>query len=156
MAYLSKKLASIITDLEIEKISIDNFSDNLLSEKYISILEKYEFKSLIPKDFQKTEKKSEITQEEILDQAFFEKIIAKIKEKDVFIGLEIDDQNKIFISLEGRIYEINPTKIDCFDFIADIFAGEIKIATYDAKFIFTKLDEIKNPSLMNNNQESLF
>lgn len=142
--------------MEVEKNSIDNFSHNLLSEKYISVLEKYEFKSLIPKNFQKIEKKSEISQEEILDQIFFEKIIAKIKEKNNFIGLEIDGQNKIFISFEGKVYEINPKKIDCFDFIADIFAGEIKIATYDAKTIFTKLDEMKNPSLLNSNQDSLF
>lgn len=60
MAFLSQNLASIVIDLQIDNIPLENFSHKLNSENYIHVLQKYEFKSLIPKDFQEEKKEKKV------------------------------------------------------------------------------------------------
>lgn len=47
-AFLSKKLATIVTDLEIEDFGFSSFRETLERNEYIDLLKSYEFKSLIP------------------------------------------------------------------------------------------------------------
>ena len=47
-AFLSQKLARIVTDLEIENLPDAPFAPGIQNEAYIDILKKYEFRSLIP------------------------------------------------------------------------------------------------------------
>lgn len=155
-AFLSQKLATIITDLEIEKISEENFSEKLKNPEYIELLQKYEFKSLIPKEFQIIIPKEEIFSENIETFEKFEKILTEIKKSQKPIGLEIDNYNKIFISFSQKVFEIDSKKVDITHFIDEIFAGKIQISVYDLKEIFQKLDNIRTPIRNNNLQKSLF
>lgn len=155
-AFLSQKLATIITDLEIEKISEENFSEKLKNPEYIELLQKYEFKSLIPKEFQIIIPKEEIFSENIETFEKFEKILTEIKKSQKPIGLEIDNYNKIFISFSQKVFEIDSKKVDITHFIDEIFSGKIHISVYDLKEIFQKLDNIRTPIRNNILQESLF
>ena len=47
-AFLSQKLACIITDLDIPTLPDMPFAPGIQNEAYIEILKKYEFRSLIP------------------------------------------------------------------------------------------------------------
>lgn len=156
MAFLSQKLARIVTDLEIEEISEEIFSKKLQNPEYISLLKKYEFKSLIPKDFQEIEQKIEIVSEEILDYASFEKLVQNIKKSHKKIALSLDNYKKIFLGFDGKVYEIDSKKIDVFGFIDDIFAGNISLVAYDSKEILRELYDIRHPIGEDSMQASLF
>jgi len=47
-AFLSQKLARIITDLDITELPESPFAPGILNPEYIDIIKKYEFRSLIP------------------------------------------------------------------------------------------------------------
>ena len=47
-AFLSQKLARIVTDLDISNLSESPFAPGILNPEYIDIIKKYEFRSLIP------------------------------------------------------------------------------------------------------------
>jgi DNA polymerase I len=49
-AFLSQKLATIVTDLDIDEHEFLPFREKLQSKEYLELLKKYEFRSLIPKD----------------------------------------------------------------------------------------------------------
>lgn len=156
MAFLSQKLASIVTDLEIEKIDEENFSQKIQNEKYIEILKRYEFKSLIPKDCQEIKEKIKIKTEIVENQENFEKIFTKIQNSEKNIGISIDNYKKIFVSFKNIVYEIDSKKIDIFSLIDVILDEKIPVATYDSKHIFRELYNIRHPISQNQEQASLF
>jgi len=47
-AFLSQKLARIVTDLDISELPESPFSSGIMNSEYIEIIKKYEFRSLIP------------------------------------------------------------------------------------------------------------
>ena len=47
-AFLSQKLASIVTDLDVTRLPESPFAPGIQNPDYIEILQKYEFRSLIP------------------------------------------------------------------------------------------------------------
>jgi DNA polymerase-1 len=57
-AFLSQKLATIITDLDIDEHIFERFSEKLGKREYLELLKKYEFRSLLPKDAFLTQKVS--------------------------------------------------------------------------------------------------
>lgn len=157
MAFLSQNLASIVIDLQIDNIPLENFSHKLNSENYIHVLQKYEFKSLIPKDFQEEKKEKKVIEViEIGSLWQLEEKMNYIQKNNSTIGVDIDNQGKIFFSLEWIVYEIDTRKVDTREFIENIFSEKIQISCYDMKALFTKLADIIRPLRTKTNQETLF
>lgn len=157
LAFLSQKLANIIVDLDVD-FSEDN--ENLLQKinktQYIETLGKYEFKSLIPKNFQKETEKVNIHIEQIQDNEIAQKIFQKIIVSNNTIGIDADNQENIFISENGKVYSFNPKNVDCFDFIGHIFAWDVRFVCYDSKALFEQLQNIRQSKSNNAFEQSVF
>ena len=53
--------------------------------------------------------------------------------------------NKIYISVEGKVYMLDSKMLDISEFADAIFAGEIIFASYEPKEILGKLYKILHP-----------
>ncbi len=146
MAFLSQKLANIITDLEIEPISEEFFAEKLKNPEYINLLKKFEFKSLIPKGLQEVqEKKIQIVSKEITSWEEYNKFLTLLQNREDYFGIQIDIYQKIFLSAGEIVYIIDSKKLDCSELLEGIFEGKIRISTFDEKEIFTKIQKILFP-----------
>lgn len=155
-AYLSQQLATIITDLEIENIDEENFSNKIKSPEYIEILKKYEFKSLLPSSEIIQIQKPEIKTQNIEKFSECENLCEKWKNSQNFLWLFVDLENNIYISDNWIVYIFDSKKIDCNFLIDCILNWEIRVSGYNIKNIFLQLSRIKNPIQKTTNQESLF
>lgn len=155
-AFLSQKLATIITDLEIWPIQKEKFSEKILQDSYLEVLKKYEFKSLLPKEFLDEVPKLEIPSEEIQALDEYEKYLEKWKSFDSFLGISLDSQRKIYISYNAKVYILDSKKIDVYDLIDAILDWKIKVTSYDIKALFLQLWNMKHPIQIQSQQESLF
>lgn len=170
-AFLSKKLASIDTKVELENFNIDNFdfkNKALLTEKTIDLFKRFEFKSLIPAHLQ----------DEIKN---FEKLSLKITQIESENELEllenkILDLDKIWISTlserpfeldilsiyiwDDNIYQIDTKKVYLKDFLKNLLESNIPISWFDLKEdlkrIWWYLDEKSSTSKISQWQVSLF
>lgn len=172
IAFLSKKLASIYSALELKLFDIKehNFKDiNLYNEKIIELFKKYEFKSLIPTQHQDAIKNfntlwlkvNKIKTENELNSLFEliksnDKISISTIWNNVF---ELDILN-IFIWWKN-VYSINTNELDITEFLQNIFTLEIEIIWFELKNDLKKIKwylnkfEISN-SPKNELQWSLF
>lgn len=155
-AYLSRELATIVMDLEIDNLDNEKFSQKIISPKYIEILKKYEFKSLIPVSEIIQTQKQEIQTNNIDSFSEYERLCEKWKNSQNFLWLFVDLENNIYISDNWIVYIFDSKKIDCNILIDCILNWEIKVSGYNIKNIFLQLSRIKNPIQKTTNQESLF
>ncbi|EKE26403.1 MAG: hypothetical protein ACD_4C00303G0002 [uncultured bacterium (gcode 4)] len=143
-AFLSKKLASIDTKVELENFNIESFDfkqRKLLSEKTIDLFKKFEFKSLIPSHLQDEIKNFSTLNKKIVEIES-EKDLESLKEK-------ILNSKKIWISTlwarqfeldtiiiylwEDLIYQISTKKVFIKDFLKKLLDSEIIISGYEVK-----------------------
>lgn len=147
-AFLSQKLACIITNLDIPTLPDMPFAPGIQNEAYIEILKKYEFRSLIPMGH--LAPKKELNQFEIqaIDTlAWLEKLEIAIRwdqEKNPVI-ISTDTYGKIVIGFLGSIYSIDSKKVDVSEFIDFIIDSDIEIIGYDLKASLKQLFLIQKP-----------
>lgn len=155
-AFLSQKLATIITDLHIDIPLDTDFRDKILSDNYQNILKEYEFRSLIEGDNLQKETKITIVTHTINTLSECENLMNSIREKNTRVGISIDMYQKIFVSFLWEVYILDSKKIDVSDFVRAIVSGKILIAVYDAKELLTNLFKILHPEGESMTQNSLF
>ena len=147
-AFLSQKLASIITDLEVVNLPDSPFAPGIYNQEYIDILKQYEFRSLIPSAH--IEPKKELQTFQILNIdtiGQLEKLELQIREYASESPLFISTDNfwKIAISFRDAIYSVDSTKVDVYEFIHYIVQSDIQIVWYDLKNDLKNLYLIQKP-----------
>lgn len=145
IAFLSQKLTKIITDIALPEIIFGNTSEKILTDEYIENLKKYEFRSLLPADCSISAPKKDISVMKIQNLSEYQNLLIEIQKISEPIGISIDLMNKIYISVEGKVYMLDSKMLDISEFADAIFAGEIIFASYEPKEIFGKLYKILHP-----------
>ena len=147
-AFLSQKLASIITDLDVWVLPETPFAPGVLSLEYIDLLKKYEFRSLIPSAFlsPKTEH-APITSHMIKTLQELEDLELQIWKgwSDTPVILSTDASGKIVTGYQGMIYVIDSKVIDCSGYITFLLDSEVELVWYDLKTDIRWLSEIQKP-----------
>lgn len=147
-AFLSQKLATIYTELELDALPEVSFVPGLGNLEYISILKKYEFKSLLPREIIAPVPVHNIDIIDVTTLDLLQSIHMDVIKKSLPIVIAIDEYGKIVLSLEWVIYRIDTKKVDTGDLIDDIITGKISLIWYDLKDILKKLYTIKKPADM--------
>ena len=158
-AFLSQKLASIMTDLDIslrEEESID-ISTIFQSPLVIAFLKRYEFKSLIPTDHREVKKeliKGKLTH--ISDMSSLSALPSEIQRvQRVYIATEKDGD--IALGLHDVTYIIDPKCIDIAEFVRVLLESpDIEIVWYDLKEDLKRILAYKNPLVWGEGQGRLF
>ena len=130
-AFLSQKLASIVTDLDVSRLPEAPFAPGILSSDYIELLKKYEFRSLIPTAHLPPQKEQIQVQSDTIDTlAGLEKLQLLIGEnisKNSSLIISTNPYGKIVIGYLEKIYSIDSKKVDCSEFISYILDSDIEI-----------------------------
>lgn len=145
-AFLSQKLATIYTDLELETLPDTSFASGLSNPEYVSIIKQYEFKSLLPRE---TPGVLPVQNLDITDITTYDKLSGihqEIRTKSLPIVIAADTYGKIVFSLEWIMYRIDTKKVDAGELIDDILAEKISLIWYDLKDTLKKLYTIKKPT----------
>ncbi len=145
-AFLSQKLATIYTDLELDALPEVAFVSGLSNPEYTSILKQYEFKSLLPRESTIPVPVKNI---DIVDITTYEKlqsIHGEILIKSLPMVIAVDEYSKIVFSLDWIIYRIDTKKVDAGELIDDILTEKISLIWYDLKDVLKRLYTIKKPT----------
>lgn len=98
-AFLSQKLATIYTELELDVLPDSSFVPGLSNPDYISLLKKYEFKSLLPRE---TIARIPVQDIDIIDITVYDKlrdIHETIMVNTYTIVIAVDDYGKMVFSV---------------------------------------------------------
>lgn len=147
-AFLSQKLARIITDLDIPALPEAPFAPGILQVEYIELMKQYEFRSLIPMAHQLPKKElAQFKVEPIDTLAWLEnlELILRWDTSEEAIILSTDSYGKIVIGFLGYIYSIDSKKVDTSEFIDYIIESEKKIVGFDLKTNLKQLLQIQKP-----------
>lgn len=145
-AFLSEKLASIVTDLDItiEDVKWVDSREIFTNISVIEFLKKYEFKSLIPAEHREAKKEvKKGVSIPLRDVTSLQKL-----EQDIWkagkIYLSTDSEWRVGISLDDQIYIINTLELDAIDFFERLFQSNTIIIWYDLKEDIKKIMRQKN------------
>jgi len=172
VAFLSKRLASIYSELELKWFDLEehDFKNiNLFNEKIIELFKKYEFKSLIPAEHQDKIKNFDTLELKIVKiktESELNSLFKQIK-KSVQISIstiwnnafELDTLN-IFLWWK-TVYNINTSDLNITEFLENILRLDLEIIWFELKSDLKKIKwyldgfEISN-SPKNELQASLF
>lgn len=147
-AFLSQKLARIITDLDIPALPEAPFAPGILQVEYIELMKQYEFRSLIPMAHQLPKKElAQFKVEPIDTLAWLEnlELILRWDNSEEAIILSTDSYGKMVIGFLGHIYSIDSKKIDTSEFIVYILGSDREIVGYDLKTNLKQLLQIQKP-----------
>ena len=148
-AFLSQKLASIITDLDVSRLPEAPFAPGIQNTEYIELLQKYEFRSLIPTIHLPPQKEQIQVQSDTIDTlAWLERlqlIICENISKNPSLIISTNPYGKIVIGYLGKIYSIDSKKVDCNEFITYILESDIEIIGYELKTDLKRLYTIQKP-----------
>jgi len=126
-AFLSQKLATIYTELELDTLPESSFVTGLSNPEYISLLKSYEFKSLLPREAPSLVPVQNIDVTDITSYHRLHDIHREIIQKKLPIVIAVDEFGKIVFSLEGTIYRTDSKKVDASEFIDDILSEKISL-----------------------------
>jgi 5'-3' exonuclease len=156
-AFLSQKLATIVTDLVVEDFRETPFALWLSDPTYLDILRAYEFRSLLPHDEMVVQKITpKIVPQEIVSLEELGELQSSIQDEwRVVISTEWTE--KLFLMSQGGLYTIDTRVIDVSNFVSFLIESSIEIVGYDLKRDLKNLLRIKNPQRKNlEGQGSLF
>lgn len=145
-AFLSQKLATIYTELELEVLPETSFVPGLGNPEYREILKKYEFKSLLPRESAIPLPAQNIDVTDISTYEKLQNIHEKILWESLPIVIAVDEYGKLVFSFAWIIYRIDTKKVDSGEFIDDILSERISLIGYDLKDVLKKLYTIKKPA----------
>lgn len=149
-AFLSQKLARIVTDLDISELPESPFAPGILNPEYIDIIKKYEFRSLIPTAHLAPQKELQKISITIIDTlAKLETLQLAIQSldgrSDKSLVLSTDSYEKIVIGYREQMYSIDSKIVDCSDFISYLLDSDVEIIGYDLKWDIRRLRTIQKP-----------
>jgi DNA polymerase I len=147
-AFLSQKLATIITDLHIGDLPDRSFVPGIETDDYIALLRQYEFRSLIPEGHlapQKEAQKIDTIQIDTVDklETLQEKIETDSPKKPIIISTDIS--GKIVIGYADDIYTVDSRAVDCSVFVTYLLESGIELVGYDLKTDIKRLVAIQKP-----------
>ncbi len=145
-AFLSQKLATIITDLDVtlHLTESDTLRAHVSRPEYQEILRAYEFRSLLPRDevvVTKCLEKKEI--QRITTLEWLDHLRESIL-KNASCSLATDGSS-IALWTNDTIYNIDPTGVDTVEFITWLLGADIEIRGYDLKADYKRLLAIQKP-----------
>lgn len=147
-AFLSQQLARIITDLDVSRLPEAPFAPGVQNGEYIELLQKYEFRSLIPTTLQTPKKQLPQFKVESIDTLAglenLELLLRWDHSKHPLI-LSTDSYGKIVVGFEWHIYSLDSKKVDCSEFISYIIESDIQIIGYELKTDLRRLYAIQKP-----------
>ncbi|MDD2486944.1 MAG: 5'-3' exonuclease H3TH domain-containing protein [Candidatus Gracilibacteria bacterium] len=143
-AFLSKRLASIDTNVELENFEIGNFEFKnkvLLTDKTVELFKRFEFKSLVPVHLQDEIKNFEKLGKKIIDiqsENELKNLEDKIRNtKKIGISTIGEKQFELdFITLyigDNEIYQVNTKKVYIKDFLKRLLESDVLISGFDLK-----------------------
>lgn len=145
-AFLSEKLASIVTDLDIPLEEMQSIESGKIFENLsvIEFLKKYEFKSLIPLGHREIKKEiKKISSIIIQDITLLSKLEATIMScKKIYLASDVE--GRVVLSVENENYLIDTTKVDALEFFERLFHSEILITGFDLKEDIKRILKQKN------------
>lgn len=148
-AFLSKKLATIITDLDIPSLPEMPFAPWVMNPDYIDLLKKYEFRSLIPAAHIVPQK--EINSFDVItvnNNIMLEKLQFLIQDSvwvKKSIVLSTDSYGKLVIGFLDQIYSIDSKIMDCSEFVSYLLDSDVEIVWYELKTDLKRLYAIQKP-----------
>ncbi len=145
-AFLSQKLATIITDLDVtlHLTESDTLRTHVSKLEYQEILRTYEFRSLLPRDevvVTKHLEKQEIQM--IMTIEWLDHLRESIL-KNGSCSLATDGSG-IALWSNDELYVIDPTGVDTVEFIAWLLGADVEIRWYDLKADYKRLLAIQKP-----------
>jgi len=147
---LSQKLAHIITDLDVSRLPEAPFAPGIMNPAYIDIIQRYEFRSLIPPEYLKPKKEvQKISVIPIDTLAKLETLQLSLQSPDGLDRstiLSTDAFGKIVIGYGDQICSIDSKIVDCSDFISYLLDSERSIVGYDLKLDIKRLRAIQKPA----------
>jgi 5'-3' exonuclease len=99
-AFLSQKLATIYTELELDALPEVSFVPGLSNLEYVSILKQYEFKSLLPREAPTVVPVQNLDITDIITYDQLQSIRTDINTNSLPIIISVDEYGKIVFSLE--------------------------------------------------------
>lgn len=148
-AFLSQKLASIVTDLDVSRLPEAPFAPGIQNPQYIELLQKYEFRSLIPATHLPPQKEQIQVQSDIIDTLVWlenlQLLICENIAKTPEVFISTSPYGKIVIGYLEKIYSIDSKKVDCSEFISYILDSDIEIIWYELKTDLKRLYAIQKP-----------
>ncbi len=148
-AFLSQKLASIVTDLDVSRLPEIPFAPGIQNPGYIELLQKYEFRSLIPVAYLPPQREQVRVQSETIDTLVWlenlQLLICENITKTLEIFISTSSYGKIVISYLDKIYSIDSKKVDCIEFISYILDSDIELIGYELKTDLKHLYTIQKP-----------
>ncbi len=146
-AFLSQQLASIITDLDVSRLPECPFAPGVSAAAYITLLQQYEFRSLIPQSLLAPQKETPKVETIVIDTiAKLDTLQSQIEisaMKQVIISTDI--HGKICIGYDAQIYVIDSTLVDCSTFITYLLDSDIELIGYELKADIKRLYAIQKP-----------
>lgn len=145
-AFLSQKLATIITDLDVtlHLTESDILRTHVSRLEYQEILRAYEFRSLLPRDevvVTKHLEKQEIQTISTLE--WFDVLQEKILSE--WSCTLTTDMDRVAIGCAGITFLIDPTLVDMVEFITCLLSADIEIRGYDLKADYKRLLALQKP-----------
>ncbi len=145
-AFLSQKLATIITDLDVtlHLTESDILRTHVSRLEYQEILRAYEFRSLLPRDEVVVTKHLEKQKIHVLTtfgwvDALREKILSE------WSCTLATDMDRVAVGCTGITFLIDPTCVDMVEFITWLLSADIEIRGYDLKADYKRLLAIQKP-----------
>ncbi len=145
-AFLSQKLATIITDLDVtlHLTESDTLRAHISRKDYQDTLREYEFRSLLPRDevvVVKSLEKQKST--EVTSLQWLEELSDRIVK--IWVCILATDTDRIILGVDREIYSIHTNLVDCGDFISSLLMRDIEIRGYDLKEDYKRLLAIQKP-----------
>lgn len=145
-AFLSEKLASIVTDLDIplETLEWGDSRNIFQNPAVIEFLKQYEFKSLIPLEFREAKKEvQKIESQKITTLSWLDQL-----EKDILwqrnIILATDSEDRVVLSFWEQSYSIDMKEMDALQFFERLFSSSLRIVGFDLKEDIKRILKQKN------------
>jgi hypothetical protein len=144
-AFLSQKLATIVTDLDIdiEHVASKNIGELFSASRVIEFLKRYEFRSLVPRDHQDAKKEIEkIASREISTMDELHSLLLNLQNETEII-LATDTKGGIAISVAESLYCMDSQYLDIGPFLQFLATWKGTVLGYDLKDDLHNLDRSK-------------
>lgn len=148
-AFLSQKLATIVTDLDIPLLPEIPFVTWVMNLAYIDILKKYEFRSLIPVAHLPPQKSAILFDVDTIDTIEKLQKIQFLIQDAIWtwksVVLSTDSYGKLVIGFLDQVYSIDSKIVDCSEFVSYLLDSDVEIVGYELKTDLKRLYAIQKP-----------
>lgn len=146
-AFLSKYLATIVTDLSVENFESPFLEQAVRNRAYLNMLKKYEFRSLVPKDpFEEEEEKPEISVISLETHEAVEAVVREREwEKKVVTVSFSPSEGLLYLSIDQVLYSMDIQRLDISPLTEFLLHPKSTVVWYNIKSLLHALDAINKP-----------